>query len=99
MSFFSTDLSCSACLTIWWDLIPREEKDRTDWPCPHCNAEAGQRVMGAPMVLQRTIPDGTKRFQKLRNQDAVDRAMSEARTTGDRVKLAQERDKIGAKKT
>ncbi|SRR5579885_1474833 len=98
MSFFSVDLQCVECGHTWDTLVPRDEKDNLHI-CKECGKIAAKRLMGAPALMQRALPDGTKRFQKLRNQDAVERAMSGARTTKERVALSHERDKISQKKS
>lgn len=99
--FFSIDLRCRNCDQVWDSLIPKEEKERTDWPCPACGATAGFRIPSAPNNTKRTFIDGTKRpgFQKLREQDAIERAMEQTRAPEDKFKLAQERDRVYSKKS
>lgn len=99
--WFSIDIQCRACNEVWDEVILREEKDREDFKCPNCEAAKGRRIMSKPNVAKASFPDGTKRpgFQKLREQDKIERALSDARTPQEKVKIAQERDKIHSKKS
>ena len=99
--FFSIDIQCSECGHVWDEVILKSEKDRKDFPCPNCEKEAGHRIPSAPNSMKRALPDGTKRagFQKLREQDAIERQMENTRSGKDKLKMAQERDRIYQKKS
>lgn len=99
--WFSIDIQCKHCDFAWDEVVLREEKDREDFECPACNEKKGRRIMSKPNVLKASFPDGTKRagFQKLREQDKIERALSDARTPQEKLKIAQERDKIHQKKS
>lgn len=99
--YFSIDIQCTSCGTAWDDIVLREEKDRTDFPCPECEEKKGRRIMSVPNHMKRALPDGQKRpgFQKLREQDKIEREMENTRSSKERFQLAQERDKIYQKKT
>lgn len=94
--FFAIDLRCRECDEVWDSLVPKEEAERTDWPCPACQKAAGFRIPSAPNRTKRTFIDGTKRpgFQKLREQDAIERAMEQTQKPADKFKLVQERERI-----
>ena len=57
--------------------------------------------MSKPNVTRASYPDGVKRsgFQKLREQDKIERALSDARTPQEKVRIAEERNKIHSKKS
>jgi len=99
--FFSIDIQCSKCGHVWDEVILKEDKDRTDLPCQDCQEPAGKRIMSVPNHMKRTLPDGHKRpgFQKLREQDKIEREMENTRSGPDKLKLAMERDKIYEKKS
>jgi len=99
--YFSIDIQCTNCNFIWDDIVLREEKDRQDLPCSECGKNQGHRIMSVPNHMKRALPDGQKRpgFQKLREQDKIEREMENTRSSKERFQLAQERDKIYQKKT
>ena len=57
--------------------------------------------MSKPNVTRASYPDGVKRagFQKLREQDKIEWALSDARTPQEKVKIAEERNKVHSKKS
>jgi len=99
--FFSMDIRCSNCNYVWDEIVLREDKEKGDFPCPDCGEHKGERTMSVPNHMKRALPDGTKRagFQKLREQDKIEREMENTRSSKDRFQLAQERDKIYQKKS
>lgn len=99
--WFSIDIQCRACNEVWDEVVLREEKDRQDFECQFCGEKQGHRIMSKPNVTRASYPDGVKRagFQKLREQDKIERELSNARTAKEKVYIAQERDKVHSKKS
>lgn len=91
MSYFSAVWACEACNVEWEDLVPRAKRDSQ--VCPQCGGPS-ERQVGAPLVLKASFLDGTRRFDRLRAQDVLDRAASEAQTGDDRKRIAVERTKL-----
>lgn len=96
--WFSAQYRCDECLITWDQVVPREERDSQE--CPYC-AGGAIRLMGAPMVLQRSFPDGTKRFGKLRAENALDTALGESVARGDQIsakKIVAEKSRLTSTK-
>jgi hypothetical protein len=101
MSWFSADYRClkPACAQEFDLVVLREERDAQN--CPTCGSPA-LRVPSAPNTTRASFLDGTKRFDKLRQQDRVERAISESVAKGDRTeatKLSKELTRVAEKKT
>jgi len=95
VSWYSGEWQCDKCETSWESVV--KSSDRDTQTCPTCQGEA-RRLLAAPAVLRVSFRDGTKRFEKLREQDKVDRALSEAQTFDDRKRLLIEKDRVAGSK-
>ena len=95
MAWYSGIWACDKCETSWEDVV--KSNDRDTQICPTCSMEA-RRQLVAPTVLRASFLEGTQRFQKLREIDRVDTALSEARSFDDRKKLLIEKDKVQTSK-
>lgn len=71
----SIDRCCEApdCSYRDWVSVPKEDMSwEKRWPCPMCEREASlKRIMSAPNLMQRALPDGTKRFQNLKEANRL----------------------------
>lgn len=77
----SIDRICETvdCVYQDWVTVPKEEMSWDKrWACPMCEAEASvKRVMSAPNLMQRALPDGTKRFANLKEANRLTQDMYE----------------------
>ena len=95
MSWFSIDVRCDTCDLVEAVLVPRDQRDQPT-ACTMCG-QAAHRVPSVLNTTRRTFVDGTKRFDSLRAENAVEGALSEAVAKGDQVsagKLAAERTRL-----
>ena len=100
MRLFSIDIKCTdpECGHIENLLIDPADKDGEFW-CPMCAKEA-TRMIGCPMVLKESYPDGMRRarFRQTHEQYKIESALKKARKK-DKPDLKKELDKIkGVKK-
>jgi len=95
MSWFTMDVACGQCSNTWDVMVPREDREKPVI-CPWCGGEA-TRVPSRPNNTRASFRDGVRRFDSLRTQDAIDRAISETPTTvegvKERRKLLHEKEK------
>lgn len=103
-SLVSYDYECPVCLRRENLIVERGSEDKQF--CEVCSdAPVGDlvqltRLVSAPAVVGKAAYlDGTKRFDKLRAQDTLDRALSESQTFDDRRKILIEKDKVQEKKS
>lgn len=63
MSWFTATFQCDSCGTKWDDMIKRSEKDDAHTnTCPGCLLEeCRERVLGMPMIMKESYPDGHRR--------------------------------------
>jgi hypothetical protein len=91
---FAIDVQCQKCGEKFDCLVPR---DQSELPVLCLCGGDAVRIISRPNVARRTFVDGKRRFDKLRQQDAVDHAIHEASERGDREsvgKLAVEKEKL-----
>lgn len=98
MSYMTIDLRCRSCEHRWDEMVERQAANEEGRECPKCGQEDGVRTPSAPAIMQRSYPDGTKRFDKLREENNAQMAMSEAKTPQDKQKIGQEIVKINRSK-
>ena len=95
MGYRYHDYQCEAC--GYNDLVMLERDDNPEpQPCPRCEGMM-LRIFGAPMVLNNSYRDGTKRFDHLREKQRLTKAKVEAETSGswEEVKrIKREKDKL-----
>lgn len=92
MGWFSMDVECGACGSRFDVIVPREQAEAPQ-TCP-CGGTA-VRIPSRPNPTRASFRDGHRRFDKLRAQDAIDRAISETRPedSKERGKLIVEKEK------
>lgn len=94
--WFSLDFRCPLCQYEFDDIVPRAEVDQPVLcKAPDC-AGLAVRIPSKPNPTRKSFLDGTRRFTKLREQDAIDRAISETRPGegAERQRLVVERNKV-----
>lgn len=101
MSFFSADYRCinEDCRYTWDAIVPRDKKD--EQRCPICSTEA-ERIPSIVKFTKASFIDGNKRFAKLRQEDQVQRVLSEAQAKGDSKEVKRalvEVDRVSNKRT
>lgn len=99
--FLSIDIQCIGCgrgadVLVQRDRAPDVGAVWDGGPCPECGSDI-QRVPSRPNPTRASYVDGKRRFDHLRTQDRLDRALSEARTHDDRKKILIEKDKASGK--
>lgn len=80
MGFKSQEFECPDCKTQINELIERNEPVPEIY-CVDCQVVM-PAVMSAPMIMQAAYPDGTKRFDGLRESMKLKRAAAKARREG-----------------
>jgi hypothetical protein len=85
------------CGVCWDDLVDREFVDTWTPQCPECGA-SGIKLIGAPMVLKASYPDGMRRksagWKDLREAASLEAAadkLASARKAGDVNAIKEER--------
>jgi hypothetical protein len=100
MAWLSVDLLCDACGHAWDDLVDRlDPLTKGDYECPSCGGSRAHRTVSAPMILNASFPEGTRRFGKLRQEAVLDMARTEARSPQDRARVGAEIQKVKGTKT
>jgi hypothetical protein len=61
-NFISLDLGCPSCSLSWDTLVDRAEHAEGKYPpCPRCGEPNTRRLVSAPAIMQRALPDGVRR--------------------------------------
>jgi NAD-dependent SIR2 family protein deacetylase len=96
-------LKCSACETVYDDLLERAERDNVH-VCTACGQLAAVRIMAVPYIRtsdSASYVDGTRRFSGVRETRALVKAKAKAkvdRNRDDEKRIAKEIKKIGSTK-
>ena len=102
--WFSVDLRCQNpdCGWTWDTLLKKEPGSSPDallFPCcPQCEGLEVRRAPSAPNHTRASYVDGTKRFGKLKAQDALETAALSARDAADTTRIAKELSTLSTKK-
>lgn len=61
-SYISRDIGCPSCGHGWDALVDREEDAAGRYPpCPICSEPHTTKLISAPAVMNRALPDGVRR--------------------------------------
>lgn len=94
MGFKTYDYECRLH-GIFTELIHSEE-DPDAIDCPECD-ERAERLLAAPVVLNNSLPDGTRRFAHIKERTKLQRAAHAAKHSGrfdDEKKIRTEMRKL-----
>lgn len=96
-SWITYDYACSTCGVVEEELVDRASIPEL-LPCKQdgCGGIRARRI-GCANVMRAAAPDGTRRFQGIREQRALQKEERKARKRGDKKELAkiqQEKKKL-----
>jgi len=78
------DFECQHCKEVLEKNVKYENRDNPKMKCVTCGGDQMKRIMSAPMLMEAAYPDGTKRFEGLRESRRLEKVIAEAKATGDR---------------
>lgn len=76
-SYKTVDILCPACNYKWDQLEDRSAIPET-FTCPTCGGSEAKQVIGTPMVLQASYPDGYKRGQRFEGAKQIQKLRAQA---------------------
>ncbi len=86
---------CPDCQSDYEEVRLIADRD-DDADCEQCSRPC-ERLLAAPAVMNHSYPDGTKRFDNLRQTRRLMKAISRERNKADKAKLTTELAKIPVK--
>jgi putative FmdB family regulatory protein len=95
MGWITYDYGCDACGHVRDELVDRADVPET-LPCPECGGVSVRRV-GCLGVMNVALPDGTRRFQGIREQRVLQKAAKRAfkrRDKKEQARVQQEMNKL-----
>lgn len=85
MGWISRDFKCTDCGLVEALVLDRQDDtDDYDYECSECSG-ISVKILSAPRVMNHSHPDGSGRFDRIRETTRLRRARSDARAAGDKT--------------
>ena len=86
------EYTCAECIDVFEKFVPMEQRDGQ--ACPTCgDTRFVERMLAAPAVMNVAMADGTRRFDKVREYQKLERAKKHADKES-QAKMTAEQNKV-----